>query len=124
MLHALALRVADIRCAELTPDDGDCDPCASRAPLQANALHEFVEKEEKGALADCLSHSLAATLATSLANEETADAADRGLDLSALLRQAAAQRRTQVVTLLCRCALRPRNVGLNDPAGQMSISWW
>lgn len=57
-----------------------------------------MEKEEKGALADCLSASLAGTLQRSLDSEETADAIDRGLDLSALLRQAAAQRRTQQVT--------------------------
>ena len=76
-------------------------PQAPRGPLQADALHQFVEKEEKAALADCLSSSLAATLSVSMANEETADAIDRGLDLSALLRQAAAQRRTQLVPHVC-----------------------
>jgi hypothetical protein len=88
----------DIACLRPTTSDGT--QCLKRhmGPRQADALHQFVEKEEKGALADCLSASLAATLSVSMANEETADAIDRGLDLSALLRQAAAQRRTQLVT--------------------------
>jgi hypothetical protein len=96
----------DVACLRPTTRDGTVCPKRLVAPPQADALHQFVEKEEKAALADCLSSSLAATLSVSMANEETADAIDRGLDLSALLRQAAAQRRTQQVTFVCRNLLQ------------------
>jgi hypothetical protein len=66
--------------------------------LQADALHNFVEKEEKSALADCVTHSLANTQTTAGGDEETIAAADRGADLSAALRKQAMLRRNQQVT--------------------------
>lgn len=64
---------------------------------QASALHDFVEKDEKQALADCVSRSLAETQAQAGNHDETIAAADAGAELAEVLQRHAAQRRdTQV----------------------------
>ena len=65
--------------------------------LQAEALHSFVEKDEKGAMGQCLTDCLQRTAEVLQGDAAASAAADSGADVQAFILQAAQQRREQMV---------------------------
>lgn len=70
---------------------------------QADALHKFVEKDDKGAMADVVQHSLQRTQVALQTDTAATAAADSGGDVQTFILEAARQRRQASVRITPPC---------------------